>query len=447
MREDFPIYGYINDEGGFRDKLPVRLYKENDKIKLELLDQFQGFGFANQVLCGVFEGVAYKIYVTFLRCEKDTYKPEIKFAKYIAFEDFQNKDNETFIMPDTPRKSVCFTINNFEKWIYPHLDICQDLKCKLLDKEYKEVPDEDAKYFLMEMFNGKNIYNFKYKGNNISLSIINEFCCPAFDYPKIEIYPRTYIKIELQKEENIMFYKEIITILNNLFSLFINEATTITSIYEFEMCKYRIDYEFASPKINKTDLLLQSYNISFKDVNANLSEILQKWFNIYDKYRLIINSVCSYERPKYLEDAFNRQAQLIETYGNIHNKGGTSRENIVSAVKKVKINNFKKLFHLLSKRTDYLTFQFDLRRLGATPQEQMKAFGHQIMNIRNHFTHPYKQGKLKTPKQGGISEVFTYGDTLNTRGIRLLSNHLSKLLIVLLLQELKIDKLYRNINF
>ena len=451
MREFWlPMYGTINfcNEKEFQ----VRFYKDNkDKFRLELLNDFGDFGFGAYNLQAKFEGNGFINYITFINCYKIGLKEkrQIRFDGFISYENFIDKADELYIDTNTPRKKVSFTINNLEKWIYPQADICSELECELLDQNGAKTQDKaKSKYFKMKTFNYQETFSFEYSGEKIKLSIINDFERFAIDFPKIELYPYLHLDLEAESEHTIGFYIDIILQLRNLFSLFLNQTGNISSVYEFEYCSYRIDYYLIDEKYSDTDLILQNYNIYFKDVRTRFSQILQKWFDIYEKYELIINSICNYEYPKYVSDAINKRAQLLETYGNIKTKGEKSRNDIVTAIKEIKQKNFTDIFHLNKDEGDFLLFNFNLNELDSDFDKLVTKFGNQIMNIRNHFIHPYKNGARKTPQQDNINKIFlTANGKLNLKAVKILTNYLEKALIVLLLQELDIDKYYRNIKF
>ena len=108
------------------------------------------------------------------------------------------------------------------------------------------------------------------------------------------------------------------------------------------------------------------------------------------------------------------------------------------------MDNLKNIFHINKEEQDYITWNFDLRDLGTDESIQILNLSNQIMNIRNHSIHPYKQGKQKKPSDSDISAPFAYNDELNLRAIKTLSNCLSVVLIVLLLQKLNIDDFYKK---
>ena len=332
----------------------------------------------------------------------------------------------------------------------------------------------------MLTLNYQETFTFQYLGEQIKLSIINDFERLAIDFPKIELYPYLHLDLETEIEHNIDFYIDIILQLRNLFSLFLNQTGNISSIYELEYCSYRIDYYLINEKYNNTDLILQNYNIYFKDIRTNFNQILQKWFDIYDKYELIINSICNYEYPKYVSDAINKRAQLLETYGNIKTKGEKSRNDIITAIKEIKPSNLIDIFHLNKGEGDFLLFNvdlvtmiitniydldykkmkdrfirmnkscqyFNLSELDSDFDKLVAKFGNQIMNIRNHFIHPYKNGSRKTPEDDNINNIFLFDNgKLKLKAVKILTNYLEKALIVLLLQELNIDQYYRNLKY
>ena len=103
---ELPIDGIIDYNE--KRKLNVRLRKgENDKLKLELLDNIKGiWGFGNNTLKCHFDGQGYKYNVTFLNCSKSEsiYNPEIKFCGYISYSNFKDTEDSTFIDAESLRK-------------------------------------------------------------------------------------------------------------------------------------------------------------------------------------------------------------------------------------------------------------------------------------------------------------------------------------------------------
>lgn len=451
MREfELPLYGIINFDN--QKELQVRFYKDSkENFRLELLNDFGDFGFGAYDLQAKFESNGFVNYITFINCYKINLKEkrQIRFDGFISYENFIDKNNELYINTSSLRNKISFTINNLERWIYPHMDICSELECELLDENgIKTKNKTKAKYFKMLTLNYQETFTFQYLGEQIKLSIINDFERLAIDFPKIELYPYLHLDLETEIEHNIDFYIDIILQLRNLFSLFLNQTGNISSIYELEYCSYRIDYYLINEKYNNTDLILQNYNIYFKDIRTNFNQILQKWFDIYDKYELIINSICNYEYPKYVSDAINKRAQLLETYGNIKTKGEKSRNDIITAIKEIKPSNLIDIFHLNKGEGDFLLFNFNLSELDSDFDKLVAKFGNQIMNIRNHFIHPYKNGSRKTPEDDNINNIFLFDNgKLKLKAVKILTNYLEKALIVLLLQELNIDQYYRNLKY
>ncbi len=285
---------------------------------------------------------------------------------------------------------------------------------------------------------------FKYFDEDFELTIYDKFEGLALDYPKIEFYPDCYIGIKGTSEHDIIFFNDLIEKIRKLLSLFYNQIATIKSIYEFKKFKYRIDYNFLYKETREDDFFVNNFNINFGFISSILGNVIQKWLDIYDEYELIINSVCNYEEPRALSDSISKKAQLLETYGNITNKGANSREDIKTAISELKLDNLKNIFHINKDERDYVTWEFDLRNMGTDISEQILNLSNQIMNLRNHSVHPYKQGRQKKPADSDISDIFAYNDGLNLRAIKTLSNCLSVVLIVLLLQKLNIDDFYKK---
>ena len=170
----------------------------------------------------------------------------------------------------------------------------------------------------------------------------------ALDYPKFEFYPDCYIGIKGTSKHDIIFFNDLIEKIRKLLSLFYNQIAIIKSIYEFKKFKYRIDYNFLYKEIKNNDFFLNNFNINFGFISSILGNVIQRWLDIYDEYELIINSVCNYEEPRALSDSISKKAQLLETYGNITNKGANPREDIKTAISELKLDNLKNIFHIKS---------------------------------------------------------------------------------------------------
>ena len=442
---ELPIDGIIDYNE--KRKLNVRLRKgENGQPKLELLDNIGGFwGFYNNTLKCHFAGRGHKYNVTFLNCSKceSVYNPEIEFSGYISYSNFKDTDDSTFIDTKSLREKICFRIENLEKWLYPHIEIGENKQISFVDENNTEQRNKNsAKYLRIKILNKSISANFKYNNENFILSIIDEFDGDSIDYPKIEIYPYCYLELSGENPHNIIFYKKLINKIKKLFSLFFHQVANVTSLYEFKKYEYRIDYHILKECEDK--YFHSDFNIFYKYITNQFSEILQKWIDFYDEYELIINSLCNYENPRALSDNINKKSQLLETYGNIITKGQNTREDIKSALSELSPENYAKIFHINKSEKDWITFELDVRDFGDTCNKQIGLLSAQIMNLRNHATHPYKSGKLKTPQDSNLSEQFTYGNSLNTRAIYTLCECLDEALTILLLQKLSIDKYYKK---
>ena len=114
---ELPIDGIIDYNE--KRKLNVRLRKgENDKLKLELLDNIKGiWGFGNNTLKCHFDGQGYKYNVTFLNCSKSEsiYNPEIKFCGYISYSNFKGK---TFFIYSSKVSNIFLYTSNIELFFW-----------------------------------------------------------------------------------------------------------------------------------------------------------------------------------------------------------------------------------------------------------------------------------------------------------------------------------------
>lgn len=444
---ELPIDGVIDFDNG--RKINVRLRKgENDKLILESLDKDEDWQFGCYTLKGIFKTYINNYNITFLDCYKTDGRKnfEIEYSGYILYSNFEEKDDLTFIDIDTPRDEIFFRVQNLDKWLYPSLEMGKEQIWSYANTNNEQVNSrKDAEFLRVKLKNKTQSCKFKYFDEDFELTIYDKFKGLALDYPKFEFYPDCYIGIKGTNKHDVIFFNDLIEKIRKLLSLFYNQVAVIKSIYEFKRFKYRIDYDFLCKETKNDNFFLSDFNISFDFVASTLGNIIQNWLDIYDEYELIINSVCNYEEPNALSDSISKKAQLLETYGNIVNKGAITREDIRTALSELSLNNLICIFHINKEERDYVTWEFDLRNFGATIEEQLSNLSNQIMNLRNHSIHPYKQGRRKSPKDSDISDVFIYDkDKLNLRAIKTLSNCLSSVLIVLLLQKLGIDQFYKK---
>lgn len=443
---ELPIDGVIDFDD--ERKMNVRLRKgENNELILELLDKDDDWQFGCYTLKGRFKTYTDNYNITFLDCYKTDGRKnfEIKYSGYILYSNFEERDDLTFVDIDTPREEIFFRVQNLDKWLYPTLELGKEQIWSYANAENEQVNSKkDAEFLRVKLKNKTQSYKFEYLDEDFELTIYDKFEGLALDYPKFEFYPNCYIGIKGTNKHDIIFFNNLIEKIRKLLSLFYNQIATIKSIYEFKKLKYRIDYSFLCKETKEEDFFLNNFNINFDLISSILGDVIQRWLDIYEEYELIINSVCNYEEPRALSDSISKKAQLLETYGNITNKGAIPREDIKTAISEIKLDNLKNIFHINKEEQDYITWNFDLRDLGTDESIQILNLSNQIMNIRNHSIHPYKQGKQKKPSDSDISAPFAYNDELNLRAIKTLSNCLSVVLIVLLLQKLNIDDFYKK---
>lgn len=442
---ELPIDGIIDFDD--KRKINVRLRKgENDELILESLDKDYAWQFGCYTLKGRFKSYVDNYNITFLDCYKADGRNNftIKYSGYISYSNFEQKDDLTFIDIDTPREEIFFRVQNLDKWLYPTLELGKEQIWSYANTKNEQVNSrKDAEFLRVKLKNKTQNCKFKYFDEDFELTIYDKFEGLALDYPKFEFYPDCYIGIKGTNKHDIIFFNDLIEKIRKLLSLFYNQIAIIKSIYEFKKFKYRIDYDFLYKEIKNNDFFLNNFNINFGFISSILGNVIQRWLDIYDEYELIINSVCNYEEPRALSDSISKKAQLLETYGNITNKGANPREDIKTAISELKLDNLKNIFHINKDEQDYVTWEFDLRSLRTDVSEQILNLSNQIMNLRNHSVHPYKQGKQKKPKDSGINEFFAYNDELNIRAIKTHSDCLSDILIVLL-QKLDIDQFYKE---
>lgn len=445
---ELPIDGVIDFDN--ERKINVRLRKgENDKLILESLDKDEDWQFGCYTLKGIFKTYINNYNITFLDCYKTDGRKnfEIEYSGYILYSNFEEKDDLTFIDIDTPRDEIFFRVQNLDKWLYPSLKMGKEQIWSYANTNNEQVNSrKDAEFLRVKLKNKTQSCKFKYFDEDFELTIYDKFEGLALDYPKFEFYPDCYIGIKGTNKHDVIFFNDLIEKIRKLLSLFYNQVAVIKSIYEFKRFKYRIDYDFLCKETKNDNFFLSDFNISFDFVASTLGNIIQNWLDIYDEYELIINSICNYNYSTILSDNINKKAQLLETYGNIITKGQNTRTDIKSALLDLSKENFEKIFHINSIEQDWITYELDLRDFSSEYEEQINKLSEQIMNLRNYFTHPYKKGSLKLPKDSNISIHFANDDQLNKKAIHTLDICLEEVLIILLLQKLGIDKYYKKFD-
>ena len=434
---DIPADGIIKLNNGTQIKVRLR-EDENNKLKLEILDKPSNINHFHGDLKGHFEINGDSLNITFLNCNNHhPQQYEIEFSHHIEYWDFGNPNNTQYIDLHSKRKELCFRIENIKLWLYPRTRNIYDNLWSYVDNHGNKVKSgKDADFIKIKVGNKSNEYEFTYQNNKFILSIIDEFQSNFLKYPDVNLYPSCYLKLSSEKELPVQYLYRLILKIQKLFSLFFNQVANLTSISEVKQFDYFIKYDILRPN-HKSDIFVPYFNIDYEAVSQNLGSILQKWFEIYDEYEMVIDSICSYEISNVLSYEISKKAQLLETFGNIINKGASTRSDIKVALSQLNTNTFNKIFE-----QSEIKFDFDINELGNTSEQQISNLSEQIMNLRNHSIHPYKSGKLKTPADDKIIKPFASGDDLDIYAIDTLTQCLSKVFIALILQKLDIDNLY-----
>ena len=442
---DLPIDGKVELSSG--RKIQVRLrYNSQKELILEVLEKDVP-EFYEKELKGSFNGFGKCSYnITFFNCRKSKAINSINIEtdSYISCQHLTEKQTDFFINQNSLRKEINFRILNFDSWLYPTLRNSKKSEVRFLDENRNKASKENkAKYVEILISNKTNSYNFNYKNHSFKLFIIDRFNGNQLKPSKINFYQNCTLKIECDKEISVCFFIEVIKIIKYLFSLLFNRTAKIQSIIE-NYLNYFISYNLINDEHEENEDFLSLYNIYYEDIKNDFGNILQNWFNMYDEYKFIIDSICRFEKIKTLSSSISEYAQLLETYGNIINKGACTRDDIKKAILEIKTENFTKIFHTDSDEKDYYTIYFDVRKLSSDITEQKKLVGEQISNLRNHAVHPYKNGRLKTPQDSNIHKTLMINNDINIEATNILVICTFKILKVLLFQKLNIDKFYTN---
>lgn len=437
---DLPADGIIKLNNNTQMKIRLK-EGENNKLKLEVLDKPSNVNRFYGDLKGHFEITGGSLNITFLNCGNyNIQQCEIEFAHHIEYWVFGDSCNAQYIDLHSKRKEICFRIENLKQWLYnPKESGINDNLWSYLDSNGENVKlKQNADFIKIKVGNKSNSYEFTYQDNKFVLSIIDEFQTNFLKYPEISLYPSCYLRLSSEKEFPVQFLYRMILKIQKLFSLFFNQVANVTSIYESKQFDYFIKYDILT-SVSKPDIFIPYFNINYEKISQKLEIILQKWFEIYEEYKMIIDSICSYEVSNVLSYEISKKAQLLETFGNIISKGANTRNDIKAALSQLNPNIFNKIF-----RRGDIIFAFDINKLGDTTEKQMSALSEQIMNLRNHSIHPYRDGKLKTPTDDNIVEPFASREDLDIYAISTLTGCLSKVSIALILQKLDIDDLCKD---
>ena len=435
---DLPVDGIVKLNNDTQIKVRLR-EDENSKLKLEILDKPSNINHFHGDLKGHFEINGDSLNITFLNCNNhNPQQCEIEFSHHIEYWDFGNPNNTRYIDLHSKRKELCFMIENVKLWLYPREKNIYDNLWSYVDSDGNKVKSKkDADFIKIKVGNKSNEYEFIYQDNKFILSIIDEFQSNFLKYPDVNLYPSCYLKLSSEKELPVQYLYRMILKIQKLFSLFFNQVANLTSISETKQFDYFIKYDILWTN-HKSDIFVPYFNIDYEDVCQNFGSILQKWFEIYDEYKIVLDSICSYETSNVLSYEISKKAQLLETFGNIINKGANARSDIKVALSQLNKATFNKIFN-----QNNVKFDFDINELGNSEEQQISNLSEQIMNLRNHSIHPYKSGKLKTPTDDKIIKPFANGDDLDIYAIDTLTQCLSRIFIALILQKLDIDNLYK----
>ena len=442
---DTPIDGEIMLNQTRNIKVRLRYDSEKNLI-LELLEKDIP-EFSAKELKGIFKGFCKRNYnITFFNCRKSNAINcvNINFDSYISCEYDSEDSSDDFLNKDSLVKELDFRINHFDNWLYSGKMGSTKSKLTFLDENKSEISVADnAKYLEILISNKSNVYNFQYKNKNLKLYIIDTLGGNYYKPSEIKLFQKCSLKIESEMPQSISFFIDLIQKIKKLFSLFFNEVAKIKSVTGNDL-DYFVIYNLINDKCEEDGRLSMLFNIFYEDINQNLGDIIQNWLNIYDEYEFIITEVCFFDEIKTLSSSISEYAQLLETYGNIINKGAGTRADIKRAVFELKPENFQKIFHIDKKREDFLTFDFNAKNLSEDVHTQMELVGEQISKLRNHAIHPYKNGKLKTPKDSEIHEILIQNEGLKLEAVDVVVKCAFKILVVLLLQKLNIDEYYAN---
>lgn len=442
---DLPIDGEVELSSG--RKIQVRLrHSPQKKLILEVLEKDVP-EFYEKELKGSFSGFCKNSYnIIFFNCRKlkGINSINIKSDSYISCQCLTENTSNFFINKNSLRKELSFRILNFDKWLYPTFKNDKKSEVRFLDKNRNKANKENkAKYVEILISDKTNSYGFNYKDYNFKLHIIDTFSGNQLKPSQINLYQNCTLKIECDKEISVDFFIKIIKSISSLFSLLFNQTAKIKSITE-KTSDYFISYKLINDEYEENENLSGLFNIFYEDIKEDIGNVIQLWFDICDEYEFIIDSICQFEEIKTLSSSISEYAQLLETYGNILNKGACTRNDIKKAVLEIKAENFTKIFHTDSDEKDYYTIYFDVRKLSSDITEQKKLVGEQISNLRNHAVHPYKNGRLKTPQDSNIHKTLMINNDINIEATNILVICTFKILKVLLFQKLNIDKFYTN---
>jgi hypothetical protein len=166
------------------------------------------------------------------------------------------------------------------------------------------------------------------KINDINLVINTNYCCNTDNHFKFSLHQSCSLKIipsEMISAD--VFFKYYIRPLQAFFTFvfgtacnikkttFYNSNYTITfgehkSIYPIETVLPLINYKSQEVFFDK---MLFTYN----DINNNLEEILQKWFDMYNKMKLIFELFVNVDNYFYLEHRFSNTINSLEGFHRI----------------------------------------------------------------------------------------------------------------------------------
>ncbi len=270
---------------------------------------------------------------------------------------------------------------------------------------------------------------------------------------EVELKQETYIKIESDVDRHYDGYCALIRKIQNFLSLAISEpiyveyldggvnSRTINTEGKEFLPPVQIFDTFRKIRTRSREILPHEMPFTYKMVENQLSDLLKRWLEDYDKYTPAHNSYFGtiYNEELYLENRFLTLVRAIEGYHRItHESFKTDKkrnahkkrlQSIIDSVdekfkswvgEKLKFSHEpsfrKRIKELLEETEEISKFLFD-------SNNDKKDFVNKVVETRNLLVHP----------DGGLIEV-GYGNYLG----RLIREQLKPLLVICL---------YRNLGF
>ena len=156
----------------------------------------------------------------------------------------------------------------------------------------------------------------------------------------------------------------------------LNEQDNLTQVVPFEVITEEI---LESDSMEFRESLFRLFDL--RDIKEQFEEVLSKWFELYEKHRIVQNLLFSglFAKEIYAENRFLDLARALEVYHRSKYPRGSNSQKVT-----------------LNERLQRLLDDLEDLKLSEALNVSEEAIGKRIKDVRNHLTHYSEKPKAFT---------------------------------------------------